>query len=70
MTSSIVARMSKKRRIPDGGTSRTRWLRARSERGARSVGSLVWEDVIPARIADPHPGRRDRRSIIRRGTRR
>ena len=37
MTSSIVAAMSKKRRMPDGGTARTRAERARSASGRRGV---------------------------------
>jgi antitoxin VapB len=38
MTSSIVARMSKKRRMPDGGTARTRAARTRSASGPRPLG--------------------------------
>src|SRR5262245_48258929 len=41
MTSSIVARMSKNRRMPDGGTARTRWDSARSASGARAVSRSV-----------------------------
>src|SRR5262245_54636868 len=41
MTSSIVARMSKKRRMPDGGTLRTRSLRARSARGGRDASVVM-----------------------------
>src|SRR4051812_31671457 len=41
MTSSIVAVMSKKRRIPDGGTTRTRSARTRSASGARASRSVV-----------------------------
>ena len=41
MTSSIVAAMSKKRRIPDGGTDRTRSDRARSDSGTRGLVSVV-----------------------------
>ena len=52
MTSSIVARMSKKRRMPDGGTSRTRRLSARSASGGRaSVGSGGRSGVRSARCA-------------------
>src|SRR3954447_20039600 len=41
MTSSIVAAMSKKRLIPDGGTTRTRSARTRSASGARASRSVV-----------------------------
>ena len=40
MTSSIVAAMSKKRRIPDGGTARTRSDRTRSASGGRGSVSV------------------------------
>ena len=41
ITSSIVAAMSKNRRIPDGGTDRTRSDRARSDSGMRGLASVV-----------------------------
>jgi len=51
ITSSIVARMSKKRRMPDGGTVRTRSARARSANGARaSVGGGGVSVAIAASI--------------------
>src|SRR4029079_13402502 len=54
MTSSIVARMSKNRRIPDGGTARTRCASARSARGARAVSrSVIVGEGYAIRLAAP-----------------
>src|SRR3990170_5380747 len=55
MTSFISASMSKKRRIPDGGISRTRSLR-KSAGARRVVGWLViWRQVYPSRVGAVHP---------------
>ena len=51
MTSSIVAAMSKKRRIPDGGTARTRAERARARRAGGRRGGVGHRQCPPASAA-------------------
>ena len=74
MTSSIVARMSKKRRIPDGGTVRTRSDKARSARGG--VGDRPRSRPGPSRWSCStraygrcRPGRAASRQLVSTATR-
>ena len=67
MTSSIVAAMSKNRRMPDGGTLRTRSARARSASGARGLVSVV---IAGKRTASSPGSPRRRRQVISRPGRR
>src|SRR3954468_14639909 len=55
MTSSMVARMSKKRRIPDGGAASTGWAGAASAKGARAVWAVI--DGKRTRRGSGAPGR-------------
>src|SRR5438132_8591049 len=68
MTSVIVARMSKKRRIPDGGTRRTRSDKARSASGRRRTSVVIGASLVGSMDHRRDAlGRRRRGRIVGRG---